>query len=994
MSFPKWLLCVAPLLSDGIIDAASLKRPDARTEEWRGQVPVPSSYEAPRFRYWWPGGWIDPDVVKEEVEAISLAGFGGAEIGDVRDSITVAMDPKVYGWGQDRWNTGVLAAYETHMSIHIDYTLGPHWPTGVPGYTPDSPETAKELVHGQILLQAGVKYSGSLPLPVAKPSGQNTGNPNVTATPELVAVLAAKTSTPNANASVIAFEQSTVTDISRHFKDGTLTWTVPDDGRYLVVAVYGRGTGQVQNMYDMNSAGPKLTYPYPAYIVDHLSIAGVEASAKYWNKHILTDELRALMKTSQGSLFEDSLELKLTQYWTPNFMQEFKKRRGYDLTPYLLYVLKDTNNFAGDSDVARMIEYDYYSTVTDLYIDYRLTYLKKFAHDLGLKLRVQPYTATIDSSRAAAYVDIPEGESLGFESAPDSFRVLATGRDVTGKTTILSNEIGAYMGKAYGVTWNFLLGTANYDSALGASQSVIHGFPYRDSPSSVWPGFAPFTPLGSSSNGFADAWGPRQPQWLFAQNASAYMARSQALMQSGSPSVDIAILNLDWGVTATWDDSGLNDAGYSYQFPTPEFLAEYSASVRNRRLIYDGPQYKALVLNNVTALNVKSAREILSHAEAGLPIVVVGSTPSQVQSLCTSCANDLSTLNTIFKSVLSMKNTRQVDTQSEVAAALRSLGVNPLIQYPNPDNRTMITTRRRVQENEYIYWIYSKTRQTSQTVYLEGEGFPLRLNLWTGEVLPIASFCIANGYTAVNVTIGENGVEAVYLGRQNPYSVKNLSQHIVATDGEGVADKSGNVLLRATENGKYTAELSTGKATTVTFSSIPAALSPNQWLLTVEDWSPATANETGHASSDTKKTTLPPIRLSKLAFWHNISGLEYASGVGVYQATVNLTTHQHQGSQNDSQTLGVYIHFGEVEGSWDLRINDQVVPGVDFFTSKPLDVTPYIRDGENDVKITVATTLWNKLRKTWPGLYGTLDPEAIGLLGPVRFTYYAQQQVL
>jgi hypothetical protein len=64
------------------------------------------------LRYWWPGGWIDPEVLKEEVEAIARAGFGGAEIGDVRDSIPIAMGPEIYGWGQNRWNDGVYAAYE------------------------------------------------------------------------------------------------------------------------------------------------------------------------------------------------------------------------------------------------------------------------------------------------------------------------------------------------------------------------------------------------------------------------------------------------------------------------------------------------------------------------------------------------------------------------------------------------------------------------------------------------------------------------------------------------------------------------------------------------------------------------------------------------------------------------------------------------------------------------------------------------------------------
>ncbi|KAL4909501.1 hypothetical protein BDW74DRAFT_187585 [Aspergillus multicolor] len=857
-----------------IVSVASSKHAREDNTHWRGRLPEASSYDAPRFCCSWPGGWIEPEVFKGEIEAIALAGFRGAEISDVRDSIPEAMDPQVYGWAQERWNAGALAAYQAgqDQGIHIDYTLEPHWPTGVPGYTPDTVETAKELIHGQILLQAGTNYSGPLPLPVANPSGQNNGNPN----------------------------DSTVTDVSQHYKNETLTWTVPPDGPYVIVAIYGRGTGQVHNMYDMNSKGPQLTEPAPAYIVDHLFVAGMRASVKYWNEHVLTDELRPLMNTSQGSLSEDSLELKLKQYWTPSFLDEFEKRRGYDLTPYLLYLLKDTNNFSGDSVIAQMVDYDFYSTVTDLYIDYRLTYLQRFR-----------------------------------SHTPESFRVLATGRDVSSRTTILSNEISAYQGEAYGVTWGFLLGTANFDTSLGASQSVIHGFPYSDSPTSVWPGFAPFTSLGTSSNGFADAWGPRQPQWLFARNASSYMPQSQALMQNGSASVDIAILNLDWGVTAAWDDA--------------ELLAEYSATVRNGCLIPGGPDYKALVLDNVTSLNLDSARDILSYAEEGLPIVIVGSTPNQTQSLCTSCHEASSQLNDMFEAILAF----------------------PLVRYTDSDNVTTVTTRRQLQENEYVYWIYSSNR-TSQTVYLEGEGYPLHSSLWTGEVSPIASWDTVNGYTAVNVTIGEDAAEAIYLGHHNPYGVNNLERHRISTDAE------------ATENGKYTAHLSTGEQVTVSFDSIPPAITPESWTLTVEDWSPASINEAGRNSSLTAKKTLAPIILSTLLPWNEIPELEFASGVGVYQ-TANLTTQQ--------EGLGVSIYFGEVGGSWDLRVNSQVVSEVDLFRSAPLDVTPYDRDGENDIEITVATTLWNRLRKTWPDLYGTLEPQQIGLLEPVNFTYYAQQHI-
>lgn len=77
-----------------------------------GKLPVPSTYDAPRFRWWWPGGWVEPEVVKDELQSIALAGFGGGEIGDVEDSIKVSMNPKTYGWARPRWNAGVVAAYE------------------------------------------------------------------------------------------------------------------------------------------------------------------------------------------------------------------------------------------------------------------------------------------------------------------------------------------------------------------------------------------------------------------------------------------------------------------------------------------------------------------------------------------------------------------------------------------------------------------------------------------------------------------------------------------------------------------------------------------------------------------------------------------------------------------------------------------------------------------------------------------------------------------
>lgn len=100
------LLCTAVAIT-----AKPTAQPRATSGSY-AMLDSPSRYQSPRFRYWWPGGWIQPAKVVNEVRAIAAAGFGGAEIADVRDSIDVPMDTSLYGWAQPLWNAGVDAAYD------------------------------------------------------------------------------------------------------------------------------------------------------------------------------------------------------------------------------------------------------------------------------------------------------------------------------------------------------------------------------------------------------------------------------------------------------------------------------------------------------------------------------------------------------------------------------------------------------------------------------------------------------------------------------------------------------------------------------------------------------------------------------------------------------------------------------------------------------------------------------------------------------------------
>jgi hypothetical protein len=80
----------------------------------------------------------------------------------------------------------------------------------------------------------------------------------------------------------------------------------------------------------------------------------------------------------------------------------------------ILYVLQDTTTFSGGAVTASQVQNDFYQTVTYLYLDYHLGGYLDFAHSVGMKLRLQPYTITADGSVWANMLDSPEGESLGF----------------------------------------------------------------------------------------------------------------------------------------------------------------------------------------------------------------------------------------------------------------------------------------------------------------------------------------------------------------------------------------------------------------------------------------------------------------------------------------------------------------------------------------------------------------------------------------------------
>ena len=78
------------------------------------------------------------------------------------------------------------------------------------------------------------------------------------------------------------------------------------------------------------------------YVVDHYDAAAVQK----FIREVAEPELAACGPNVPTSVFCDSLEVFNTD-WTPKLLDEFKRRRGYDLTPYLPALVSDSGPKTG-----------------------------------------------------------------------------------------------------------------------------------------------------------------------------------------------------------------------------------------------------------------------------------------------------------------------------------------------------------------------------------------------------------------------------------------------------------------------------------------------------------------------------------------------------------------------------------------------------------------------------------------------------------------------
>lgn len=945
----------------------------------------------PKFRWWWPDGLVDPDEIAREVDQIADAGFGGAEIAAVHHSVKdkSVLDTAHHGWGSRPWRDGVEAALRraARRGLTIDLTLGPSWPVAVPGVSPDDDAAAKELVHGRASLTAGATFRGPVPPPVHEPAAGVTRQ-------RLFAVQAARVEPAYATRKETGLDPSSVVDLTATVAgDGTLTWTAPDAGEWVLISYWARGSGQ------QPESGPHCAPA--AYVVDHLDPAGTAAVTGFWERRLLTPAVRGLLRTAGGAFFEDSVELETDGLtWTASLPDAFARHTGRPLLPCLPALILSGGNqvFAFEAQLTRQIRHDFWETFSDLFNRHHVRALRDWAHSLGMSLRSQPYGLQTDAIESAALLDIPEGESLGFKNL-DDYRCLAGGRDMAGHT-VLSCEAGAYNGTAYSTTWDRFLRTMGGAYAAGVNQTVVHGFSYATVPGASWPGFAAFSPYNGGP-GYGESWGPRQPSWQHVPDIAAYLGRVHGVLQSGTVRADVAVFRQTGyaatGIGASWFTATGVPLGWSHQFLSGPLLDLPNATVSGGRLAPHGPAYKALFVegdffySSTPTLAVADARRILALAGAGLPVVLLGAFD---QPLTPGVPDDGESdrLRDLLGRLLALPNVTRVTDKAAVADALAGLGVTPDVRHATAS--TLLNAHRVSGDTDFYYLCNGKHAETVKPAVAAidhevtlrhtrrtrgGTTIPYLLDPWTGEVSRIARYAERDGDVTVRVALQPGQVMIVALGRPGLFGDRGGARpHVVDSDASEVLFKGRALTVRSTGTRTLTTRLSSGRTVTTALPAVPAPLSPGSWQLEVEDRYPG-------PSPTRTEYVRRTLTLDTLLPWSRIPELADSAGIGRYRTTVDLP-------YDWTSSHGAHLELGQVSDTARVTVNGVAAPPLDRL-HQVVDVGSLLRRGRNVIEVEVAVPLVNRLRVTQPAVFGAVARQDHGLVGPVRLVPYAQATV-
>ncbi len=406
---------------------------------------------------------------------------------------------------------------------------------------------------------------------------------------------------------------SEIRDISRHVDtSGRLRWSAPAD-RWRIVRYLAVNTGERLKVPSPNSDG---------LATDHFS---EQATVNYINEVIrrLQPAVGDLRASALKELYLASYEVR-GQVWTPSFLEEFRKRRAYDLTPYLPVL---TGGQIESEDTTERVLYDYRKTQGELLVDHYYRAAVRTAAKAGLGVESEAggpgppiHQVPVDALLANGAVTSVRGEFWPYRQNAAAMWVVketASAAHIYGKP-IVSME-------AFTSSYHWYEGpqdlkaSADRAFAEGMNHVVWHTASHQP-PEAGKPGWVYYAGTHLTPN---VVW------WPMARPFLDYLARVSFLLRQGLPVSDVLYYYGDQGynfVPPKHVDPSLG-FGFDYDVTNADALIRRLAFQDGRLTLPEGTRYALLALPDREDIDLEALRKLATLVEQGA--TVVGRKPSR-----------------------------------------------------------------------------------------------------------------------------------------------------------------------------------------------------------------------------------------------------------------------------------------------------------------------------------------------------------------------------
>jgi hypothetical protein len=639
------LSIIAALLLISLTSLLGGCRIQARAGDLEKSFVDPPDSARPGVYWYFLNGNLNGQEMTADLESMKAAGLGNlvfleVDIDEPPGGPVAFMSPA--------WQELFVQSVRDAERLGIDITLGigPGWcGSGGPWVKPE--QAMQHLVFSSVELKGPRSYSAVLPLPeqrstqfhkMASPFYEDVA---VWAFPRRKPIIADidekalfergpytiwKHVKPHLPASSSyeepgpagVIQPSEIVDLTERLEpDGALDWEVPA-GEWTIVRMGRRPTGASSRPAPSTALGLEC---------DKFDAKALEFHLDQYVGKLLQKIGRRPDEHGLTTLHMDSWESG-AQNWTPSFLAEFKKRRGYDARPWLPVY---TGRAVQSLEMSERFLWDLRLTGQELVLENHAEAVKTYGQKHGLSLSIEPYDMNpAGDLDLGAVADVPMAEFWNnrLDSAYSCFESTSVAH-LTGKP-IVSAEAFTSVGGLDAYPWS-LKNQGDWAFAVGINRFVFHTFAHQALGDAYKPGMA-FGPYGVH-------WHRNQTWWPMASAYHRYLARCSELLRQGVTVSDVLYLtpegtpHIFLPPPSALEGSGVlaDKKGYGFDGCSPKILMA-RAEVKDGLIAFPGgTSYRLLVLPQVETMTPGLLAKIRDLVKAGATIV--GTPPAKSPSL-------------------------------------------------------------------------------------------------------------------------------------------------------------------------------------------------------------------------------------------------------------------------------------------------------------------------------------------------------------------------